>query len=454
MHNRIETNPTSRKGRFPYYRAPGRFVVRITRSPVRRSVSAFTSVVFLGPLLSLGFVPAVSATGSENITTPSLSVVGNKVLTAAGKQYIPEGISIYGGLEQRNYMRNIANDDAQIEAAAKYWQANTIRLQVAESNLFTNLTPGRAYNNNFLQAVVRQVDLIRSLNKVAVINDQTEFTNRTQNPTEETVKFWRVMDATFGNQPYILFDLFNEPRLTSFGTSDNRRRGSSANVTRILRRLSKPGLGSSNDKANRMSPSEVWNAWQHGGVISGVWYVGMQTLVNQIRGQGVHNIIWVEGPYTARALPEGHHLLTGSNIVYAFHHVNLNRPTSWNSIGKLDATHAVVDGEWAQYRSNWAECYGNAYIEVPLYLNYLQAHHIGLIAWSLQANSLVQAKNDWRGPSNINIPSDPGRASALQRPDKLLPSYSCSDRFGQGAGQLLMNYFSRNSVQYRPFANK
>lgn len=403
--------------------------------------------------LALSAVAQAAPLTSKAIHPASLRVVGNQVLTADGKVYIPEGISIYGGLEDSNYMGNVANDDAQIEAAAKYWHVNTIRLQVAESNLFTNSTPGKTYNENFLKELIKQVNLIRSLHAVAVINDQTEFTTRLRNPTETTVKFWRVMDATFGNHPYVIFDLFNEPSLDTFGGASYKQSASSPRAREILKLLTKPTIITTSPKERVMKPRDVWNVWQYGSVVSGVRYVGMQTLVNQIRAQGVNNVIWVEGPYIAKALPKGQHLLKGSNIVYAFHHVNLNWAASWNAIGNLAKTHAVVDGEWSQYRSSWAECYGRAYTNVPDYLGYLQKHHVGIIAWSLQADSLVQARNGNTHPTNGNIASDPHQASALRTPDKLLPDYSCTNRFGQGAGQLIMTYFSHNGAKYSPFTH-
>ena len=94
-------------------------------------------------------------------------------------------------------MENVANIDAQIIAAAKYWHANTIRLQIAESNLFNNTTSGKTYNNKFLQAILSQVNLARSLNMAVVLNDQTEFTSNTPGPTAMTAKFWKVMSRAF-----------------------------------------------------------------------------------------------------------------------------------------------------------------------------------------------------------------------------------------------------------------
>ena len=372
----------------------------------------------------------------------TLSVVGNQVIYNNQRPYIPEGISIYGGLEDTDYQENIPNVDAQIVAAAKYWHANTIRLQIAESNLFSKVTPGRKYNQHFLRAIIKQVNLARSLNMFVVINDQTEFTSRTTGPTGVTVKFWKIMSMVFKNQPRIIFDLFNEPNI---GHNNSHLLKDYLGRRHIhLGFLSKPNRL---DRLLRGNSAETWNLWKNGGKFNGTRYIGMQTMVNQIRGYGVNNLIWVEGPNQARELPRRKYLITGGNIVYSFHHPNLNSPSAWGKIGTLSKYAPVVDGEWAQYQSPWAECFTRAYTNAPIYLNYLLRHNIGIIAWSLQAGSLLQDKNHII-PTNLNSPRSPERPSNLKFPSKLFPSYDCGNEFGQGVGQLLQTYFAKNSMRY------
>jgi len=371
-----------------------------------------------------------------------LRVVGNHVLTANGKIYIPEGISVYGGLEDPNYTDNLANDNAQIIAAAKYWHANTIRLQVAESNLFTIHTQGKSYNNEFLQTLIKEVNLAHSLDMAVVINDQTEFTSRIPGPTIETSKFWKIMSQTFKNQPLVIFDLFNEPSYGKVINSNKQPTGFT-----IYKIFGVAGKTVKQQHKSQISSTKIWNIWKNGGQLNGISYLGMQTLANQIRGYGVNNILWIEGPNQARELPNKSQLVQGSNIVYSIHHPNLNNPASWNAIGNLSSIVPVVDGEWAQYASTRPECYLRAYTNTPLFLNYLYQHNVGVIAWSLQANSLLQG-NRLSVPTNTNILNDPINAAALRKPNKLLPSYSCSNRYGQGVGQLIQSYFEQNSVNF------
>jgi hypothetical protein len=412
---------------------------------VPRLAMSQTFCLFMAIFLSFTLcVPGVSY--AAGFKYADLRVVGNHVLTPSGKEYMPEGISVYGGLEDANYTENIANDNSQIEAAAKYWHANTIRLQVAESNLLTRDTKNKDYNSNFLNELIKEVDLAHSLGEVVVINDQTEFTTRIPNPTAETVKFWQIVGNEFKHQPDVIFDLFNEPRLTS---SNSYTRTTIPQT--ILDFVKTRRIEKANNNGTRLSPSRVWSVWRNGGSVGGTKYIGMQNLVKDIRSRGVNNIIWIEGPYEATKLPEGSNLVKGSNIEYAYHHVNLNAPSTWNSIGRLSTTHAVVDGEWAQYQSPWAECYSDAYKNAPLYLKYLSQHNVGIVAWSLQAGSLLKGSPDIE-PTNTNVRRDPKRPAALRTPDRLSPSYVCSNSFGQGVGKLLLGYFEKNSQRYSPFS--
>lgn len=398
-------------------------------------------IICLSTLLVISS-PAALADSRKPDSKESLRVVNNQIIESNGQTYIPEGISIYGGLEDRNYMVNIKNIDAQIEAAAMYWHANTIRLQVSESNLLSSITPGYTYNVKSMSELKSFVSLARGLNEVVVINDQTELTSNSPNQTSETSKFWEIMSNNFGNQPYIVFDLFNEPRL-----------GSTKTLVKV--HLSKGDffkdlkIEKHKKRSTVMTTQSIWQIWKYGGNVNGVNYIGMQTLVDQIRARGINNLILVEGPYWGQKLPQQPYLIKGTNIVYSFHHTDLNNPSDWSVIAQLAATHPVVDGEWTQYQSPWEECFSSAYTNVPVYLNFLHNHGVGLIAWSLQAGSLVKGGSGMV-PQNFNTREDPTQAVELSTPSVLLPDYRCTSQFMQGAGQQLMNYFAQYSVAIPP----
>ncbi len=376
------------------------------------------------------------------LSSYSLRVSDNKIIQIDGSQFIPYGISIYGGLEDVDFTDNLPNIDAQIKAAVTYWHANTIRLQVSEDNLFSNINKKLGYNTKFMKELQREVNLARSLNQIVVINDQTEFTSNFPLPTVKTVKFWKQISSVFGNNPYIIYDLFNEPRLDSLKLSNISKRHSV-----MLGNLSVNKANYSNFvKRNNHPKQSVWSIWKYGGIYNGINYIGEQALVDDIRSWKVNNIIWVEGPFWAQTLPSKNNLLKGANIVYSFHHINLNNPKSWNFISRLAQIRPVVDGEWAQYQSPWQECFVQAPTQTPNYLKFLNIYHIGLIAWSLQPGSLVKGSTSIV-PKNNNTESDTSNPANLSIPSSFSNDYECNNQFGQGAGQLIQQYFKVNSKQ-------
>lgn len=395
----------------------------------------------LGP--SLLIVAIVLAQGATVwAASPSMKVVGNKVVLSSGKTYVPEGISVYGGLEGRYYRKNTANTYAQIKAAAKYWHANTVRLQVAESNMYPGVGKTTDYNRQFLSDLVNQVDYAHKFGLDVVVNDQTEFTSNTPSPTNLTLQFWRLLADRFKADHFVIFDIFNEPRLVSLDAAYYK-----PVPQRLYRLLNYSNPDANNYSSGKLTTNQAWRIWRDGGQLDGVEYRGMQSVVSTIRHQGAPNLIWVEGTYGAHRLPPKRYLLSGSNLVYSIHHPNLNRPSSWRSIGTLAAIKPVVEGEWAQYQSAWAECFTRAYQNAPRYLDYLNSHHIGVIAWSLQANSLLRGRGNLQ-PSNLNGGKVPKRAVALRQPNRLKPNYTCTARqHGQGIGRLLQKYFASKQHQ-------
>jgi hypothetical protein len=206
-----------------------------------------------------------------------------------------------------------------------------------------------------------------------------------------------------------------------------------------------------------LDPNVVWQMWEGGGTLSDTPYVGMQTLVDEIRvKQGVRNIIWAEEPYTYLMSPRSHmdllptHLLNGTDIVYAFHKANMSAGSPWLKALRDLSHHGIplVDSEWSQYAATkrpW-ECSPEAYTRAPRYLAFLKHLDIGLIAWSLQPGVLVAgpAGHDTVHDGNdTRYTTDP---ATLSKPSVLEPTYGCDEQsLGQGAGALVKRYFAHYS---------
>ncbi len=349
-----------------------------------------------------------------------LKVVGRRLKDTDGNVIVPEGISIVGGPEERDYAAAEASTDAQIDAAHAAWHVNSLRLQVSESDLLGQPTPGYGYDRPFADYLSRIICRILSYHEIPIVNDNTWFTGGQPDPTSTTVAFWDYMSVNYRRSP-VIFDLFNEPRLKR--TRSGRPLGN----------------------------ARIWRLWKRGGTVSGVHYIGMQSLVTDIRKRfHAGNVIWVESAYeTSHTADLPGHLLSGSNLMYSFHKLRLNEPATWYAVGKLAARGiALVDGEWAQYAAldrPW-ECYGDAYTSAPAYLAYWKRESVGIEAWSLQYGSLAQAE-----PGAVvhdgNYGDFPTDAASLEVPNSMSSDYGCNAQsLGQGAGSLVMSYFKQNTA--------
>jgi Cellulase (glycosyl hydrolase family 5) len=347
-----------------------------------------------------------------------LRTVGNRVLDAHGREYVPDGISVYGGLEQWDGLDPGVEQrvHAQIIAATRIWHVNTIRLQIAEGLYFSD--PGV-----FLEELDREVHLITCEGAIVVINDNTLFTTNQPNPTQASVQFMEVLASRYRGMNNVVFDVFNEPRIEI--ARENRT----------------------------MERRAVWNIWKTGGSVDGVQYVGMQDLVDAIRTEQANNLVWVEGPRSAASLGRsGHYPITGTNVELSFHHPKLNQPWTWTKLLKPTGQ-PRVEGEESQYSSpTRPECYDSAYAEMPKLLAALARYHDGLIAWALEPGVLIASRSA-RHVTDTLVPSDPASARGLSRPSRLKPAYGCTRKQPtQGMGELAMQFFKRYAAKDNPYA--
>lgn len=339
---------------------------------------------------------------------------------------VPRGVTITG-LASVKWRSGAGNPLDQIRHAHDDWFANTVRLQVGvpllrgksnatsswrgrgpvtalrrylatPGNGMTGTLKGNRYNTDFLAYLDTAVKTARGLGLTVVICAQHENLDNTVMPEGNDVAFWKIVHDHYG--PDVICDLFNEP------TPD------------LL-------------YANR------WTGWRHGGTGSdGVTYTGFQRLVTQLRRYGLTNAFWVEGCSHSATLAgingtAGNHRLTDPlhKIVYAIHHPQGKRDkANWNEqFGYLVGLGIpVVVGEWTNYASTNAECWDNASIRVPQFLDYLTSLGVcGLVVWSLNSGVLVVDRKSWQ-------------------PTQILPTYRCDGSVtGQGAGQLIQERFKQ-----------
>ena len=203
---------------------------------------------------TLGAVPAHGATAPAG--DGKFHVVGAKIIGPDGKVFIPRGVNI-AGLENNAYAV-IKQDQFTL---AKAWGANMIRLPVSSTFWLPEMcTDVASYPSRVDQMVAWATSL-----KMLILIDNHRATNGTacaikglngnQNKMADTYTrgFMEALAHRYKDNPYVAFDLFNEPH----DISDY--------------------------------------VWRHGGRVDMYRAYGMQDLIDTVRGEGASNLVFVSG---------------------------------------------------------------------------------------------------------------------------------------------------------------
>jgi endoglucanase len=230
------------------------------------------AAALLGAALVVPLSGAGAATGNAAVVMApysSLSVVGNHLVTDGGKTVRLLGVQ-QQGLEymcvaNADFLFDSTHDQATIDAM-KSWHVNTVRLPINES-CWLGKKGVPANKDTYRQQVIDWVNMLRS-NDLFVIIDNHVATDGSGPASDilpmadaTAVAMWKSVAKTFKTVPGVAFDLYNEPN----------------NID--------------------------WPCWLKGCKIpAGTWIntrtykaVGMQKLVNAVRGAGAKQPIILGG---------------------------------------------------------------------------------------------------------------------------------------------------------------
>jgi hypothetical protein len=269
-------------------------------------VAAACALCTLLLLNTFAAAPTDAQTQGVFLASPALalSVRGNEIIDGAGRHIVLHGIA-HSGSEYMCSGNNVtfegmtnttASMDSMIASMAA-WNINTIRVPLNAScwlGTHNNVESATQYKAD-IQAYVQRIAaaglyVVIGLHCNVTCGQGGTAAESFADPTALT--FWTSIANTFKDQPYVLFDLFNEPH----------------------------GVD--------------WNTWLNG---SGN-YTGMQQMVDAVRSAGAHNVVMATGTGGYTGEPAGD-FGWGNDL------------TGWLSHEPVDPDNQLVAG-WHSYNFN------------------------------------------------------------------------------------------------------
>lgn len=290
-----------------------------------------------------------------------LKVSGNKLVTPDGKAVWLQGVNVCG-LE---WLPKGDNPLWSIHVAIDDWKANVIRLPVMNSFWFGRgkgkIPPNDA--NLYRETVDKAIRIAAGKGAYIVLD-----LHRYLTPDEGCVEFWKDAAARYKNNPAVLFDILNEPNGTT------------------------------------------WEIWRNGGQVDikgknpqTIQSVGMQGLVDAVRGTGAKNVIVAGGlgyAYDLTGILKGYALddKGGNGIMYATHFYNWHKHWEDHFMAVAEK-YPVLVGECGAdtHKMNFipVKAQEDPYTWAPDAIGFIQKHHLNWTAWSFHTKATPDLLLDW-----------------------------------------------------------
>lgn len=333
-----------------------------------------------------------------------VTVNGNQLLKD-GLPFYPRGFNMIGvlapdGCAKVTALAKGAREsfgERELLAARVEWSANTVRLQVSQRGLDPR---DSMYRASYLTRVVEGVALARRLGFVVVVSMQDQVLGCGSVhplPTAATERAWRNLAPVLMADPYVIFELFNEP--------DNDTSASG------------------------------WAQWRNGGSKPlsnlGQVAVGHQKLLTVLRSIGVRNVVLADGARKAgrfAGIPLLSDPLQPAQVGYSVHPYYFHNfatatltqdRNGWESrFGFMTRRAVLLATEWNTTSTN---CTAGGDARAPDLLRYLHEKNIGLLGHAFDVpNTMVRNRDTW--------------------PPTTLDGYGCKV-VGPDAGQLVQDHF-------------
>jgi hypothetical protein len=304
-----------------------------------------------------------------------LHVEGTKVLTKDGKEIILQGVNV-DSLEWNPRGEQVMKSAL---VAVDDWKSNCIRLPIRENYWFGNDASQKDGGAAYRELVDNIVNLAANRGAYVMLD-----LHRFRAPKAEHVAFWKDVATKYKNHPAVIFELFNEPHGTSW---EIWRNGG------FVADKDTPA-----EEDNFLTPEEkALNT-------RGFHAVGMQALVDAVRGVGAKNIVVAGGldwAYDLSGIARGFALdeKGGNGLMYATHIYAGKRDWQGKVLVIADKYPIMVSELGANTKKfdfMPAESQEDAATFVPRILGFIQQHKFHWTAFSLHPGSAPVLISDWK----------------------------------------------------------
>jgi hypothetical protein len=343
----------------------------------------------------------------RGLPSGGLHVQGNQIVDGNGQPFLLRGAVIESGF---NNAKVKEGPDSELFQATQHltnttfsvmhqqWNMNAVRLPL--SNWLWQDDP-EGYLDR-VESVVKQANDAQLIVILALDSSRNAGSpypkTETKMPMAEAADFWKSTAARFKDNPNVMFDLFNEPNMN--GDSGDTKAPTSK---------------------TRLPTDAEWDFWATGGTKNGQAYIGMQNLVDAIRGTGALQVIVASGMGGVLFRNAARHALKDSlkdgNIIYAVHVYfgEYNHTTDqWNSsFGFMAQRYPIYVSEWAflpngDYKEFCKHVeYDAAPAKVQEFMKYMDTRKISWTAYSFALNRLIQDYSSY-APTQLDIPWECG----------------------------------------------
>ncbi len=315
--------------------------------------------------------------------TLSVKVVANQLVNGQGQAVHLIGVDVVANAP----CRIVPPSTSQAAAAIASWHANAVRITLNEDCWLNINNISTAAGTSYQQAISNFVNILHGYGLYAILDlhnasagTQQSTINNIMADADHGPTFWQSVAMTFKNDPAVIFDLVNEPHITS------------------------------SDTAN------PWQCWRDGCLIDGSWQAaGMQSLLTAVRSTGATNVIMLGGLRFANDLSGWMQYKPTDplNQLSASFHMYGQSDTKnegcdtncWNStIAQIAQQFPVITGEIGDKDCPITTSTPNPYI--TQYMTWADQHNISYLAWWWQAQSPYTCRDplslitDWSGKTS------------------------------------------------------